>query len=462
MIEVLLLIAAALLIVACGAFVAAEFAFLTVNRPDVAAAAAAGDRRARGVQSALKSLSTQLSGAQVGITVTNLTIGFIAQPSIATLIEGPLTGIGLSEGAVVTVSVIVALVLATGLTMIFGELVPKNLAIAKPLATARAVQGFMRGFTTSTAHLIRFFNGTANNILRMFGIQPTEELASARTAEELAELVRHSAVQGTLAPETADWVQRTLAFGDRRARDVMTHRGQMTTLHDDASVHQLIENAKATGRSRFPILARADGDDRVLGIAHVRQALAVPFEDRATVQVSQIMVPPVFLPDSVELDDLLDTLSSGNLQIAILIDEFGDVAGLVTLEDLVEEIVGDVHDEHDTAETTPHHEIDGSWVVPGGMRPDEATALIGLPIPESDDYDTLAGLIVVTLGRLAQVGDHIDVPAAAPHGVTPGRLALVVTDMDEYRIDRIRITPQPSAPTDAPASAGAEPKRVPS
>ena len=166
--EILLLLAAALMIVACGAFVAAEFAFLTVNRPDVAAAAAGGDRKAKGVQSALKSLSTQLSGAQVGITVTNLTIGFIAQPSIATLVEGPLTSAGLSEGAVITVSVIIALVLATGLTMIFGELVPKNLAIAKPLPTARAVQGFMRGFTMSTAYLIRFFNNTANRILRMF------------------------------------------------------------------------------------------------------------------------------------------------------------------------------------------------------------------------------------------------------------------------------------------------------
>ena len=166
--EILLLLAAALMIVACGAFVAAEFAFLTVNRPDVAAAAAGGDRKAKGVQSALKSLSTQLSGAQVGITVTNLTIGFIAQPSIATLVEGPLTNAGLSEGAVITVSVIIALVLATGLTMIFGELVPKNLAIAKPLPTARAVQGFMRGFTKSTAYLIRFFNNTANRILRMF------------------------------------------------------------------------------------------------------------------------------------------------------------------------------------------------------------------------------------------------------------------------------------------------------
>jgi CBS domain containing-hemolysin-like protein len=451
-IEILLLLAAALLILACGAFVAAEFAFLTVNRPEVSAAAAAGDRKAVGVQSALKSLSTQLSGAQVGITVTNLTIGFIAQPSIATLVEGPLTGLGLSEGAAVTVSIVLALVLATGLTMIFGELVPKNLAIAKPLATARAVQGFMRGFTKSTAHLIRFFNGTANAILRMFGIQPTEELASARSAEELAELVRHSAVQGTLAPETAEWVQRTLAFGDRRARDVMTHRGQMTTLPASAPVHDLIALAKQTGHSRFPVLAPGDGDGGVVGIAHVRRALEVPFAERGTVGVERIMLPPVLLPDTIELDDLLDTLSEGNLQIAILIDEFGDLAGLVTLEDLVEEIVGEVRDEHDTDEQLPHHAPDGSWLVPGGMRPDEATDLTGVAIPESEDYDTLAGLVVVSLGRLAREGDQVTISTADIPGQAPGTIVLTVTAMDDHRIDQIRLT-LPAAPPGGPDTA---------
>ena len=445
MIEVLLLLVAVILIAACGAFVAAEFAFLTVSRPDVVAAADAGDRRSRGVLTALRTLSTQLSGAQVGITVTNLAIGFIAQPSIATLVEGPLTGIGLSEGAAVTVSIVLALVLATGLTMIFGELVPKNLAISKPLATARAVQGFMRAFTTSTAHLIRFFNGTANAILRMFGIQPTEELASARSAEELAELVRHSAVKGTLAAETAEWVQRTLAFGDRRARDVMTHRGQMTTVQVDAPLSELIEVAKSSGHSRFPVVDDADGA-RVVGIAHVRRGLGVPFEQRTIARVAAVMVPPVFLPDSIELDDLLDTLSDGNLQIAILIDEFGDTTGLVTLEDLVEEIVGEVHDEHDTDEPAPEQQPDGGWVLPGGMRPDEATDITGVPIPESEDYDTLAGLFLVTKGRLAELGDVVAVPVpAGPH--TPSfTLDLEVTEVEDHRIEQIRITTLP-APT---------------
>ena len=187
----------------------------------------------------------------------------------------------------------------------------------------------------------------------------------------------------------------------------------------------------------------------MVGIAHVRRALTVQFEDRAVVPVSAVMVPPVFLPDSVELDNLLDTLSEGNLQIAVLIDEFGDLAGLVTLEDLVEEIVGEVRDEHDTDETTPHHDLDGTWIVPGGMRPDEATDLIGVPVPDSEDYDTLAGLILVTLGRLARVGDRVTVPTVAMPGSPPWSLELEVTAVDELRIDQVRITlpPAPERPT---------------
>src|SRR5215207_4429313 len=198
MIEILLILAALALVAACGAFVAAEFAFVTVDRATAERAAETGDARAQGVVSALRSLSTQLSAAQIGITVTNLLIGFMAEPSIARLVDGPLTSLGLSENAAEGAALIIALVLATAVTMVFGELVPKNLAITHPLATARAVQGFQRGFTRATALLVRGLNGTANAILRRLGIEPQEELASARSPEELASLVRRSAEQGTL------------------------------------------------------------------------------------------------------------------------------------------------------------------------------------------------------------------------------------------------------------------------
>ncbi len=191
MIEVLLIVAALVLVAACGAFVAAEFAFVTVDRSAVERAAEAGDKQAAGVLSALQSLSTQLSAAQLGITLTNLLIGFLAEPSIARLIDGPLESAGVSGDAVTGVALVIALTLATGTTMVFGELVPKNLAITRPLATARAVQGFQRAFTVATGPIVRFFNGTANAVLRRLGVEPQEELASARSPEEMASLVSH-------------------------------------------------------------------------------------------------------------------------------------------------------------------------------------------------------------------------------------------------------------------------------
>ena len=254
MIEILLIVIALALVVACGAFVAAEFAFVTVDRSSVDRAAEAGDKSARGVQTALRHLSTQLSSAQVGITLTNLLIGFLAEPAIADLVRGPLTSAGVPEGAVSGVALAIALVLATGVTMIFGELVPKNLAIAKPLATARAVQGFLRGFTRVAGVIVRFFNGTANAVLRRIGIEPQEELASARSPEELSSLVRRSAEQGTLEGGTAALLERSLAFGERRAHEIMTPRGRVATVAEDDPVAVVIEQARASGRSRFPVV----------------------------------------------------------------------------------------------------------------------------------------------------------------------------------------------------------------
>ncbi|RIJ78745.1 HlyC/CorC family transporter [Nakamurella silvestris] len=446
MTEVVLILISLLLVAACGAFVAAEFALITVNRSGVEKDAAAGDRRAAGVLRALQTLSTQLSGAQLGITITNLTIGFLAQPAIAGLLEGPLTDLGLG-GAATSVSVVIALVLATALTMIFGELVPKNLAIAKPRETANAVTPFMRGFSKATAHLIRWFNGTANAILRMFGIEPQEELASARSPEELAGLVRHSAVKGTLAAETASWVQRSLAFGDRRAHDVMTPRSRMLTVAPEDSVLDLIVVAKSSGHSRFPVRS-GDGEGQIIGNAHVRGALAVPFEERHRTPISSIMVEPNLLPDTLELDELLDILKDGGHQMAVLIDEFGDTAGLVTFEDLVEEIVGDVRDEHDREPQQVFPAGDGGWILSGLLRPDEVAAVIGEQVPDSGDYDTLGGLIVEHLSRLATVGDTVTVESPPPPGKEPALLEFTVLALDGYRIDQVRVTvTYPANPT---------------
>ena len=439
MIEILLIVIALALVVACGAFVAAEFAFVTVDRSSVDRAAEAGDKSARGVQTALRSLSTQLSSAQVGITLTNLLIGFLAEPAIADLVRGPLISAGVPEGAVSGVALAIALVLATGVTMIFGELVPKNLAIAKPLATARAVQGFLRGFTRVAGVIVRFFNGTANAVLRRIGIEPQEELASARSPEELASLVRRSAEQGTLEGGTAALLERSLAFGERRAHEIMTPRGRVATVAEDDPVAVVIEQARASGRSRFPVVGPS-GD--FTGIVHIKKAVGVRFEERGDTPVAVVMDPPVLVPSSLELDDLLDTLRAGGLQMALVVDEFGNVDGLVTLEDLVEEIVGEVRDEHDAGEEPPRREADGSWSLPGLMRPDEIRDTVGVELPEDEDYETVAGLIGDRLARIPATGDSVTLRADDLDGVEH-QVTLTVLAMDALRVDRIRLAHAP-------------------
>lgn len=444
LVEVVSIIVGLVLVAACGAFVAAEFSLITVNRNDVEAAAKTGDRRSQGVLKGMKTLSTQLSGAQLGITVTNLGIGFLAEPAIAALIVGPLTDAGLSPVAARSTSITLALVLATGLTMIFGELVPKNLAIAKPLATAKAVVGFQRGFTKVLGWPIRLFNNNANKIVRALGVEPQEELASTRSPEELAGLVRHSANQGALASQTAELVERSFAFGDRRAHDVMTPRGQMVTLSPNNTVRDLLRESKATGFSRFPVLH--DDKEHVLGQVHVRRALAVPYAQRESVTVEDIMGEARFVPDTVELDDLMDVLRTGALQMTLLVDEFGDIAGLVTLEDLVEELVGEVRDEHDPQDEPHAEQHDDLWTFSAALRPDEASEHLGVTVPEHEDYETLAGLITLDLGRLAEVGDTVTVESDPDPGEDPSLITFEVIALDEHRITELtaRVSEVPS------------------
>jgi CBS domain containing-hemolysin-like protein len=433
----LLLLASLALVAACGLFVAAEFSFVTVDRPSVERAAADGDEGARGVQLALRSLSTQLSGAQVGITVTNLAIGFLAEPAIADLIRDPLASAGVPDGAVSPLALALGLVLGTVVTMIFGEMVPKNIAIARPLATARATQGFMRAFTAMTGRPIRVLNGSANAIVRRLGIEPQEELRSARSSQELASLVQRSADQGTLDADTAELVERSVEFGSRTAGEIMTPRVRTTTVEEGERVSAIIDLARQTGHSRFPVL---DAEDTVVGTVHVKHAVAVPVHERSTTRIKHVMVKPVVVPDSLRLDPLLALLRQDGFQMAVVLDEYGGHAGIVTLEDVVEEIVGDISDEHDRLGARIRQRRDGSWTLSGLLRPDEVEDATEVELPDHDDYDTVAGLVMRELGKIPAPGDRIELPVpdrTDPHGPRERLVTLTVQRMDGLRIDRL-------------------------
>ena len=442
MTEWILLAIAVLLVLACGVFVAAEFSLVTVDRAAVEHAVANGDAGAGSVQSALRSLSTQLSGAQVGITVTNLAIGFLAEPAIAALIRDPLSTLGVPAGAVSPTAITIALVLSTAGTMIFGELVPKNLAIALPLRVAKATAPPQRAFTAVMRGPIRVLNGSANFLVRRLGVEPQEELRSARTSTELASLIARSADQGTLDADTAELMERSVEFGNRTAAEIMTPRVRTTTLEANDRAEAVLELARSTGHSRFPVL---DETDMVVGTVHVKHAVALPLRERATTRIKHIMVKPIVVPDSIRLDPLLALLRRDGFQMAVVLDEYGGHAGIVTLEDVVEEIVGDISDEHDRLGARGRQRRDGSWSLSGLLRPDEVEDLTDVALPDNEHYDTVAGLVLQALGRVPLPGDQVEVPLPLPYldddeEAPPQRIAVLkVERMDGRRIDRIRM-----------------------
>ncbi|MDH6623172.1 CBS domain containing-hemolysin-like protein [Streptomyces sp. LBL] len=410
MTEVLLLLVAILLSLACGAFVAAEFSLTTVDRGHLERAVERGERGAAGALKAVRNLTFQLSGAQLGITVTNLVVGMLAEPSIAVLIAGPLEAAGISPSTASSLALVLGTALSTVFLMVVGELVPKNWAISSPLAVAKRVGNAQRWFSAAFRPFITHLNNTANRVVRLFGLEPAEELASARGPQELAALARHSAREGALEPDTAELFVRTLNLADLTAENVMTPRVQVIALDVQATCQDVANATRATGLSRFPVYR--GNLDSVVGTAHVKDILAIPSERRARVRVAELMREPLLVPESLTVDRLLDRLS-GKRTMAVVIDEYGGTAGVATLEDIVEEVVGEVRDEHDPHET-PDLAPAGSddegrtlYSADGSARTDQL-ARVGLRAPEGP-YETLAGLVATELGRIPAVGDRVEV-----------------------------------------------------
>jgi CBS domain containing-hemolysin-like protein len=415
-----------------GLFVAAEFALVNLNRSDLERRAARGERRLGPTISALRITSTHLSSAQLGITLTTLLTGYTLEPAISRLLRDPLTALGLPQGAVPGVGAVVGITVATLFSMIIGELVPKNFALAVPVATAKLVVPFQRGFTAVFKPMVLLLNNTANGIIRRLGVEPKEELSGARSADELTYLIRHSAMAGLLEEHDAHLLDRTLRFSDLAADDVMTPRVQMETVQVRDTARRVIEVSSASGSSR--LLVVDDGPDDVVGLVHVKHAFAVPLEERTRVRARDLMVEPVRVPETLSAEEVLARLRSTGTQLAVVSDEYGGTAGLVTLEDLVEELVGELYDEHDRALARVTRRDDGvsfdaSW------RPDELRDRLGIVVPESDDWETVAGFVTAELGRVGAVDAEVQVPG--------GRL--VVERMDGLRIARLRYRGTPGA-----------------
>jgi CBS domain containing-hemolysin-like protein len=416
---------AALLTLGTGLFVASEFALVNTDRTELESRQSSGEKRLKLPIAAVKRTSTHLSAAQLGITLTTLLTGFLAEPAISSLLSPWLTSLGLGEDGVTVVGAVIALTIATLVSFLFGELVPKNMALSVPVATLKAVAIFQIAFTYLFYFIIVFLNNTGNFFVRRFGVEPKEELSAARSAEELSSLVMRSASLGSLEENTATLLSRTLRLAELDASEIMTPRPKMNSLDSKQNAADVIKLSIETGHSRFPVTGE-DIDD-IIGAVHLKHALAVPMEKRESVPVSALMQDVIRVPETMSLERLTLDLRERGLQIAIVIDEYGGTAGMATLEDLVEEIVGELDDEHDErlGDLTV---VSGDQVSFSGLkRPDELEAF-GIDIPESDDYDTASGFVMTELGRVPEVGDEVELDT----GVI--RVAL----MDGRRIDRLR------------------------
>ncbi|MDR1798618.1 MAG: hemolysin family protein [Bifidobacteriaceae bacterium] len=417
-------------------FVVAEFALVTVDSATIQAAP--HPEKLGPLRRALKSTSLYLSASQVGVTLTTILLGYTTQPAMHRLLSDLFTDAGwFSQAAATALAATVAVVFVNVMSMLLGELIPKNLALAGPLKAGSLVAPFLLAFTAVMRPVIWLLHNSSTGLLKLIHITPVEEVSSARSAEELESEVRRSAAEGTLDEDLADRLTRTLTLPELRAVDAMTDRTQLVVVPRDATAEDVIAAVRQSGHSR--LLVTDGSKDDIVGVVALRKAVAVPHARRARVSVTALMTPVERVPETALLGPVLVQLRDAGAQMAVVEDEYGGTSGVITLEDVVEEIVGDVSDEHDPTRAASRRMTDGSWRVPGQIRPDELEALTGIVLPEDPAYETLGGLVMARLGAIPQLGDQVDVDGAT----------LRVETMAGRRVVGLRVWPPPPSYTPA-------------
>ena len=419
----------ALLVVALNAvFVATEFALVAVDRAQIELRVERGERRATMLAQIVRRLSHNLSGVQLGVTFFSVILGFLAEPAVATLLRGPLESL-VGGSRVDSVALVIALVLVTVVQMVAGELIPKAIAVGKPMSVALAVAPIVRVYGLVLGPFIGLFNGAANGVLRVFGIEAKEELSAVRSRHELQRLVTESGEEGALEPEEARLLSRAFRFADKCAGEILTPRTDLVALPATASAADLVERSVETGFSRFPVFG-TDLDD-IVGVCHVKAVLDVSDDARGATPVSALAADAVVVPESKPLPELMVEMRGTGSYLVVVADEYGGTAGIVTLEDVLEEIVGEIDDEHDLSPSAPQRvkRWGLTWVLDGGLHLDEVADEAGLELPDGD-YETLAGFVLSALGAIPIAGDRC----------THDGWSIQVVEMDRHRIATVRLT----------------------
>lgn len=390
------------IIAANGYFVAQEFAYMAVDRTRLAARAAEGDASARRALAVTRRTSFMLSGAQLGITVTGLMVGFVAEPLIGESLGALLGGVGIAEEIGITIGTVLALVVATIIQMIFGELYPKNLAIANSEPLARGLASSTLVYLTVFGWLIGFFDKSANLLLRILRIEPVHDLDVSVSADDLPRIIADSRDSGDLPHELSLMIDRILDFPQRDVEHAMIPRSQVDWLGPDISLFEL-RQLMAHGHTRYPVIV----DDTPVGVVHLSDVLHRLSSGGDNDPVTTLMREAPVIPTLMPLPDALNTLIQSNNKMACVIDEYGGFAGVLTLEDLAEEIVGEITDEHDIESSDPVVAIaDGVWLMDGDLHLDEAERAIGYDLPRGD-FETVAGMLIAELGALPEQGETV-------------------------------------------------------
>lgn len=385
-----------------GYFVAQEFAYMAVDRSRLKARAEAGDSAAARALKVTRRTSFMLSGAQLGITVTGLLVGYVAEPLIGEGIGTLLGGVNVPAGVGIAVGAVVAIVVSTLVQMLFGELFPKNLAIARPEPVARALAASTTVYLRLFGWLIWLFDQSSNVLLRALRIEPVHDVEHSATARDLEHIVAASRDAGELPRELSTLLDRTLDFPTRTAEHAMIPRSRVDVVDADEPVTEVLARM-AAGHTRYPVLD--DDTEDLLGVIHLHDLLD-PSRTHGTAR--ERCRPSVVVPESMPLPTVLYELRSHGEEMALVIDEYGGFAGVLTVEDMAEELVGEIADEHDVTPAAEAVAEGDGWLMPGDMPIDEARRMLDRVLPEGD-YETVAGLAIAEFGSLPEPGERVTV-----------------------------------------------------
>ncbi|MGH2819767.1 MAG: hemolysin family protein [Actinomycetota bacterium] len=441
------LLAAVLLLVANGFFVGAEFALVAARRTRIEHLAEQGGGRARAAFRSIRELSLMLAGAQLGITMCSLGLGYVAEPAVASLIENAIHAAAeLPPTLLHTISFVVALTIVTFFHMVIGEMAPKNIAIAEPEKTALLIAWPFRIFVNLFRPFVRLLNLLANGGTRLLGFQPQDEMTPAHTAEELGIMIEESARGGAIPEFERRLLAGAIGFRERDAGSAMVPRTEMVAVPVTTTVSELERTVLETGHTRFPVYTT--DLDHVLGFLHAKDLLKVRSEERSRPLPGRFIRRMLIVPESRRLHPLLVDMQRERKHFALVVDEHGGTAGVVTLEDLVEELVGEIRDEYDIGELGVERMGDGRYLVPGSLRIDEASDHLDVELPRGD-YDTVAGFLMARLGRIPRRRDVVEHDA----------WRLRVTSMHRRRvvqvlIERTSCAPPPRVQVDGRATEG--------